>query len=287
MMKKALTIILALILPALAWGQAQINTKKVKLGDFTRKITKVVLSGNEFFDMALQNEVTMGWRISPYEFCTMKEFEEYKTSEDFYFLLSVNGRFKKDNAPTITYLTLVKGGEGAKDGISKMLEVVSIPVASAKYPSGREIVFLPALLDIIQSYTLMSMENDVNAYGGLNTITKKIDKNSGLTAVFAEEDICQSVYQMKNIVLNDDEVLITDEESADSYMMDRADNTLVGYVVAPSEPMPGTVYYKMLIHARTYQLYYFAQAKVSKKEGAGFMPSDIRKIHTAISTHRP
>ena len=285
MMKKTFTIILAALLPALAWGQAQINTKKMKIADFTQKITKVVLTGNEFFDMALQNEITMGWRISPYEFCTMEEFEEYRTSDEFYFLVSVDGKFRKDNIPTISYLTLVKGGQGAEGGIDKMLEVVSMPVASAQSPSGREFVFLPALLEIIQNYTLASMENDVNAYGGLGTITQKIEKGSGFMAVFTEEDICPSVYDMEKVEFSEDELFITDENKADSYMLDRADNTLVGYVVAPSEPMPGATYYKMLINARTYQLYYFAQDKVSRKEGAGFMPADIKKIYTAITNY--
>lgn len=284
-MKKTFAIILAALLPALAWGQAQINTKKMKIADFTQKITKVVLTGNEFFDMALQNEITMGWRISPYEFCTMEEFEEYRTSDEFYFLVSVDGKFRKDNIPTISYLTLVKGGQGAKEGIDKMLEVVSMPVASAQSPSGREFVFLPALLEIIQNYTLASMENDVNAYGGLGTITQKIEKGSGFMAVFTKEDICPSVYDMEKVEFFDDELFITDENKADSYMLDRADNTLVGYVVAPSEPLPGATYYKMLINARTYQLYYFAQDKVSRKEGAGFMPADIKKIYTAITNY--
>ncbi len=284
-MKKTFAIILAALLPAFAWGQAQITTKKMKIADFTQKITKVVLTGNEFFDMALQNEITMGWRISPYEFCTMEEFEEYRTGDEFYFLVNVNGKFRKDNIPTISYLTLVKGGQGAEGGIDKMLEVVSMPVASAQSPSGKEYVFLPALLELIQNYTLASMENDVNAYGGLGTITQKIEKGSGFMAVFTEEDICPSVYDMEKVEFFDDELFITDETKADSYMLDRADNTLVGYVVAPSEPMPGATYYKMLINARTYQLYYFAQDKVSRKEGAGFMPADIKKIYTAITNY--
>ena len=88
---------------------------------------------------------------------------------------------------------------------------------------------------------------------------------------------------MEKVEFYDDEMLVTEEEKADSYMMDRMEDTLVGYVIAPSEPMPGAVYYKMLIHARTYQLYYFAQDRVSRKEGAGFMPSDIKKIYSAIT----
>ena len=40
----------ALLLPLMVWGQAQIDTKKMKISDFTEKITKVVLTGNQFHD---------------------------------------------------------------------------------------------------------------------------------------------------------------------------------------------------------------------------------------------
>ena len=65
-MKKALAILAAVLLPVLTWGQAQINTKKVKIGDFTQKITKIVLTGNDFIDTAFKDEVTARWKISPY-----------------------------------------------------------------------------------------------------------------------------------------------------------------------------------------------------------------------------
>ena len=58
------------LFPLMAGAQAQINTKKVKISDFTEKITKVVLTGNDFYDSILKDEVKTHWRVSPYEFCT-------------------------------------------------------------------------------------------------------------------------------------------------------------------------------------------------------------------------
>ena len=86
--------------PLMAGAQAQITTKKVKISDFTQKVTKVVLSGNELIDIALQDEVTARWRISPYEFCTLEEFDRIKTNGDYYFLLVTRDRFKKDSSPS-------------------------------------------------------------------------------------------------------------------------------------------------------------------------------------------
>jgi hypothetical protein len=97
-MKRLLILMMAVALPLLAGAQAQINTKKIKIADFPQKITKVVLTGNDFYDLALRDEIASGWRLSAYEFCTLDEFEALKTSEDYYFLMTADGKFKKEDA---------------------------------------------------------------------------------------------------------------------------------------------------------------------------------------------
>lgn len=282
-MKKLAVIIVATLIPILTWGQAQITTKKVKISDFTQKITKIVLSGNHFQDSILQDGVTLYWRISPYEFCTMEEFNRLKTSDEFYFLLSVNGQFKNDAIPTIQYLTLVKGGPGAADGINEMLEVVSMPVGAAQDPSGREAVFMPAMLDIIQNYTLASMEKDSNAYGGLNSFVDKVDKHTDMLVVISENDLSSSARKMKASDLTSEGLSIASEEETDGYILDGKEGVAVSYVVSPSDPLPGAVCYRMIIDAYSHQLYYYSKGKVSKKDGAGFTPNEIKKIQSIIS----
>ena len=188
-MKRVIILIISLILPLAAGAQAQINTKKVKISDFTQKITKVVLNGNAFYDTTMKDEIAARWRISPYEFCTLDEFETLKDDDRYYFLMSTFGQFKKETAPGLQFLTLVKGGQGASEGIGEMLEVVSLPFASAEYPSGREFVFLPAFIDIIQNHTLESMEKDISGYGGLGNYSINITKAGDMDIVFSEDDL--------------------------------------------------------------------------------------------------
>ncbi len=266
------------MLPLLAGAQTQINTKKVKLSDFTEKVTKVVLNGNGFYDTVLKEEVTSRWRISPYEFCTLEEFEKLKGSDQYYFLIPVEGQFKKETAPGLQFLTLVKGGAGADEGIGEMLEVVSMPFASAEYPSGRELIFLPALLDIIQDHTLASMEKDINAYGGLGNYSSNIFKSGDMKIIFSEDDLYHTSTEYAVMQKFDAGMTVTDEESADQYMLDNAEGTLVSYVVAPSEPVLGSYCYRMLIDAQTHKLYYFKKHRISRKSGAGFLPEDISRI---------
>lgn len=280
-MKKLIILFAALIMPLMAGAQAQITTKKVKLEDFTQKITKIVLNGNPFYDTSLKEEIAARWRISPYEFCTLEEFDKLKGNDRYYFLMLIQGQFRKETAPGLQFLSLVKGGQGADKGIDEMLEVVSLPFASAEYPTGRELVFLPALLDIIQNYTLQAMENDFNAYGGLSNTVQKLSKSSGMTIVFSEDDLNSMVSKAVTDQLFDRTMILTDEDDADSHMLDNVSGTLVSYVVVPTEPMKGSYCYKMLIDAQTHELYYYRKHKISAKAGAGFLPEDIEKITKA------
>ena len=277
-MKKILLFFAFAIMTASAFAQAQIDTKKVKISDFTQKVTKVVLTGSALYDGVLQDEVAARWRISPYEYCTLDEFNSLKGSDKYYFLITTKGQFKKEAEPSLQFLTLVKGGSNASKGIDEMLEIVSMPISSADDPSGRELVFLPVFLTIIQEYTLDSMDRDYSAYLGLSNYTSNISKASEKNIVFSENDIAP------NVEMGDcDSFIVTDEDSADEMIMNNAQNTLVSYVAAPAEPVNGSFCYKMLIDAQTYELYYYRKHRISAKSGAGFLPYDIRSINAALA----
>ena len=273
-MKKILLIIALAAISASAFAQAQIDTKKVKIGDFTQKVTKVVLTGSALFDGVLQDEVAARWRVSPYEFCSLEEFNSLKNSDKYYFLLTTKGQFKKETEPSLQFLTLVKGGNQASKGIDEMLEIVSLPIASAEDPSGRELVFLPVFLNIIQKYTVDSMDKDYSAYAGLGNYTSRISKSEGMNIVFSEDDLDATVTENELAGF-----VVTDEDSADKFVMDNTPNTLVSYIAAPSNPVNGSFCYKMLVNAETYELYFYRKHRINAKNGPGFMPYDIRHIN--------
>jgi hypothetical protein len=277
-MKKLLTILAVALIPMIAGAQAQINTKKVKISDFTQKITKVVLTGNDFYDLSLQDEVKARWRVSPYEFCTWEEFMNDRNSSDYYFLITTSSQFKNESEPGLDLLTLLKGGTGAT--INSMMEVMYMPLASSEDPSGREYVFLPVILDIIQSHTLKSMEKDLHGYVGLSGYSTNMERSNNMEIVFSEDDL-NSAISTEFMDLNfDSDIVVTDEDSADVHIFENTPNKLVSYVVAPTEALPGSYCYKMLINAETHEIYYYSRHKISKKYGAGFLPEDIKRINS-------
>ncbi len=259
-------------------AQAQINTKKVKIEDFTEKTTKVVLTGNIFFDQSLKDEVQNRWRISPFEFCTLKEFEELKTDDSYYFLMTVKGRFKKESRPGLTMLSVMKGGAAAEKGISKMLDVVTVPVMATDDPSGREFVFLPALLDIIQEHILRSMETDVAGYSGLSSFNMNMNEADRKDIIIAADDLAPGMSEEELESFEADGIYVTDTDIADEMMMEHTPNAVVSFTVYPSDRGRGSFCYKMLIDAQTHKLYYFRRHKLSKRAGAGFLPEDLYRI---------
>lgn len=278
-MKRILILMTAMLFPILAGAQAQITTKKIKIADFPEKVTKIVLTGNDFYDLSLRDEIAAGWTLSPYEFCTMEEFNSLKYNDEYYFLITADGKFKKENEPGLTFLTLIKGGKGASEGINKMLEVVSLPIASAENPSGREFVFMPAFIDIIQDYTIAAMNNDINGYAGLISSTEDLEGTQNMEFVFAESDLAADVDRPFRDLNFDSDMVLSDEDEVDSIMEKGTSNKIVSLVIVPDETPNGSYCYKMLIHPESHKLYYFRKHKISKKYGPGFLQEDIIRIN--------
>ena len=279
-MKKTILLIATVLLPVLVSAQAQINTKKVKIEDFMEKTTKVVMTGNLFFDQVFKEEISNRWRISPYEFCSLNEFEKLKTDENYYFLMVVKGQFRKESEPGISMLSVLKGGPAAEKGLNRMLDVVDVPIMSAENPSGREFVFLPALLDILQDHILLSMERDVAASSGLANYTMNIGSTENMDIVFAEEDLSEGITENVRRVYFKNGISVTDADSADRIMIEHTPNTLVSFTVHPDKARPGSYCYKMLIDAGTHKLYYFRKHKITGRFGPGFLLEDINRIAT-------
>ncbi len=266
--------ITGLLLTTDVFGQVQITTRREKLKDFTSKTTKVVLTGDEFLDEALKESVAATWTVSPYEFCTNDEFQKLKGNADFYFLMVVKGQFRRESEPGIDMLTLVKGGEG--ESVNDMYEVVNFPLRSSEDPSGREFVMLPAFLKIIQEHTVSLTDTEMKAYSNLGA--KDTKKLKIKRIFFWSEDFAPQVDEQTKRSLDEDFLIKEDEDEVDEIFSEGTFNTVVSYVVAPSEPVNGSICYKMLIGSDNHELYYFKKHKITAKSGKGFLTSDIKSI---------
>ena len=277
----------AILLAALCMGlglaaqtrPANVSTRRYKFSDFSDKVTKVVMSGNDMLDSALRQEVLDRWSGSPFEFCTLDEYRQLKTSTQYYFLLAAEGQGKDDHETGILFLTLLKGGSETQEGSNAQTEVISLPLAPASGGSGRELVFLPALVEGIQDFILKAMESEKSAYSGLGFFNQGFSRKGHTKRIcFSEDDLSPSLSSKDRERFMDEDMFIREEDEADNLFMAGTYNTLVSYMVAPTEATSGDLCYKMLIDAGTRKIQYLKKHKISARNGAGFLRDDLRRI---------
>ena len=269
-------IISALIFATDLFGQAQITTKKEKIKNFPTATTEIVLTGDELFDNVLQDCISSSWSVSPYEFCTKEQFEALKTNPGLYFLVPVQGQFRKEREPGITLLTLVKGGVAADKSIGDMMELTSFPLKAADAPFGREMAFLPVIIRFIQDQVMEKVGSELKAYSsGISIKPKTFAKLWNKQIYFSEEDISPQVNT--EVISSLDPDIFFDEDNTEIF--ENGDyNAVVSFVVAPLEPQKGSICYKMLIGADTHEIYYFKKHQITASNGAGFLNSDMKAI---------
>ena len=273
-MKRLILFFTLLCMSAVLFAQGKVTTRKHLFADFSDKITKVVMSGNEILDGALRQEVVDLWTLSPFEFCSMAEYESLKKSDTYYFLLVTAGMAKGEEEPMVRFLTLEKGGAEKGDNIALRTEVISLPLCPVDDGSGRELVFLPALVKGVQQFTAEAMASEKVAYTGMGWFNGNFDRKGAIKRIYlAREDISESVTVKERDKYLDEDILLCDEDEADKVYTDKTYNTLVSYTVSA-----GTWSYKMLVEADTDTLYYIRKHKVNAKNAPGFLVEDLKRI---------
>jgi hypothetical protein len=279
-MKKIGIILLTFVISLPLFAQGKVTTRKHRLADFTDKMTQVVLSGDEVLNAALRKEIPYIWTSSTFEFCSLEQFEKIKTQDKYYFLIPAESIFKGEEEPGVRFLTLVKGGPSAKDGISAMHEVVSLPVAAAMGTTDRDLVYLGGIIQAIQEFTLAAMESESAAYKMSEWFNGRFKKSIEDKKVYiAQEDLSDEVNEKALAKLENNLSLhIVPSSESDWQYVNQSPDTVVGYVIAPIFPTTGSVCYKLLFEADTHRLCYLERHKISEKKGEGFLASELKPL---------
>ncbi len=252
-------------------AQIQITTRKEKLSDFPMKTTKVVLTGDKSMDECMKVAMKNVWVLSPFEFCSKEEFDSHKSDQDYYFMVLDAKKHKNEKESNTVMITVVKGGTG--NDLESMFQVSQFPICAADSINYHRLdAFLPAIVNLIQNHIKRGL------YKGFNKIKPEaLNKAAGKPIFIAENDLSESLkkYVIEN--LSSRNIIVTDTENADNIFMEGV-NALVSYTFAPYHPTKGSVCYKMLFDARTYELYYYESHVLSGKKGKGFLRKDINKL---------
>lgn len=256
-----------------AFGQGRIYTRKARLADFQTKTTKVVLSGDSLLDIALREEVRRRWRISPFEFCDPEDFEALKNDSAYYFL------YLSQDKSGLAYLSLLKGGnDDSFRSLEGKLEVVSIPFSPVTITSGREFVYLPALLDIIQFFVEESFTNSATNIFGLSYYNGNLSKARKQKIYIARDDLDADFPERDSIAVISPGIIATDNFAADSLFDAGCPEALIAFSISPAEPSRSARCFNFIVAADTHDLYYYQSRRYNKPGKRGFSKSAIKSI---------
>lgn len=269
-MKRIFAFLLGLLLCLSAAGQAQITTKKEKLSDFDSKTLKVVLPGDPILDEALRQAAKDAWILSPYETCTQEEFDRLRTSDNWYFLVTREADRKKEPGG-LTFLHLLKGGAKEVDG---MMDIARLALCPAGKPTGREAALLPALLEAIQSYVQQARSSDFKRFGSaIGSLRRTGEKDIYLVEDELSPQIGKDFIDKKF----DEGIHLVDAATADAAVRDGLD-AVVAFCIRPAEIVKGSSCYKYYVDARTHEILWYKQHKISGNTGAGLLKSDLNDL---------
>lgn len=277
---KFITFVLIYIcFSAFSFAQSRLFSKKDNLQDIGNKTLMVVLENNSFLNLSIKESVQKHWDLCKVDFCNTDEFEKIKSDTSYYFLIKVNGQFKKEDDPGIEFLSLLKGGSDAVMGIDKMYDVLSLPLQPVDDGSGYILPFIDTYIKIFKSHVLRIQENKIaitmgiswysNRLSGISkrkVLINELDMSDFLTAEIIDEDL------KENGKCVDEDTIIEAVEKA-------LPDMLVSLCIAPEEPKNNSSYcYKMLIGTDNGELYYYRKQKITAKKPKGFLQEDIKKI---------
>jgi len=245
---------------------------------FGAKITKVVIPSTSLPDLMLRDAVSKGWRISPFEFCTMDDYNMIKEDTNYFFLLRVDGRFRRELEPKIEYLTLIKGGPEVNDGLYSSRNILTLPLQEIDDNSGTNLYLLPMYIDIIQNH-IYKVQSDISlAFKGNTIYSNKVGEIKNKNFLFSIDLLNYKIPKNDFSELFKGDIKLVSQAEIEDAIIENRSNTVVPVIIQPKGCFSGSYCYKLLIGTDSHELFFFRRHKISKRVPLGFTKEDIRKI---------
>ena len=272
--KKYLLAFLLFLLCIDAQGQFKVYTRNTRLYDFPVKTTMVVLSGNDLLDLALKNEITKRWRISPFEFCAPEELENIKKNPKYYVL------YTKPESGGIIFLYLEKCAESKNiSSINSRMTVAKLPLSCGKITTGRELAYVPAMIDIMQHYVEGAMLRDHIVYLKVEKTRSPLAKARRKKIYISRDDLSESIHGKDSIPSPISGFVFTDDFTADSLFNASSKEALIAFCISSSEYSSKSESYQIIVSADRHELFYFKKKKYKKPSDRGFTMKNLQTIH--------
>jgi hypothetical protein len=279
-MRKLLLLIIPIFSTCLLTGQAPFPTGD-EIKQFNASKTCVVLEDNPFssYNDYIKEAVNASWKITPYEFITVKDFNVRRLNPAYSFIVMTQTNFDKDKSHGLyNFINLLQGKN--VNTLAEMPEVCAVPLSFAGVSDFDYSYKLGPILSFMQKHAHMISEDpSLTLRKYLKYYNKNIPSIKGKTILVEQADLAPEIGTIERIkkfysgnieiVTNDDIVAAIEKKTP---------NTVILHKVGPMGDRNSGYCFIMLIGIDDSEMYYYNLHMVDKANPNGLLTDDLKRL---------
>ncbi len=280
-MKLNLCLIIGILFTLqVTFGQDYIPSRD-DINAFFNTKTLVVLQDNPLleYNYVIKDVMKQEWKITEYDFISMKEFEELRKDPKYSFLYMTQVMFDNDKTDAkYRFIHLSLGGDYFRT--NQMPDIASVPLAYYNVEEDNYIYKLALLVRFIQNHAKLVKEQpeivSENVFKHYNDNMKDIKTK---TLYVLEEELSKEVNSAARIkkVYPYKFQIVTKEDITEA-IKNKDENVVFLHKVGPGETKMDARCYKVVVGAADANFYYFDYHRISDKKPDGLLESDFKKM---------
>jgi hypothetical protein len=278
---KRLLLMYALLLSAvLLSGQAPFPDQD-EIKQFKASKTCVVLEDDPFssYNIYIKEAVKACWKITPYEFISVKDFNVRRLNPAYSFLVITQTNFDKDPSHGLyNFLNLLQGKDVNK--LAEMPEICAIPLSFAGVNDLIYSYKLGAIVSFMQKHAQkISEDNSLTLRKYLKYYNKNMPDIKNKTILVEQDDLTPQISTIKKIkaIYSHNIEIVTDDKITKA-IEDKTPDTVILHKVGPMGDRDSGFCFIMLIGTDDSELYYYNLHMVDKANPNGLLPDDLKRL---------
>jgi len=271
----------ALLLPAvLLSGQAPFPDQD-EIKQFKASKTCVVLEDDPFssYNIYIKEAVKACWKITPYEFISVKDFNVRRLNPAYSFLVITQTNFDKDPSHGLyNFLNLLQGKDVNK--LAEMPEICAIPLSFAGVNDLIYSYKLGAIVSFMQKHAQkISEDNSLTLRKYLKYYNKNMPDIKNKTILIEQDDLTPQISTIKKIkAIYSHSIEIVTDDKITKAIEDKTPDTVILHKVGPMGDRDSGFCFIMLIGTDDSELYYYNLHMVDKANPNGLLSDDLKRL---------
>ena len=261
-------------------GQAPFPDKD-EIKQFDASKTCVVLEDDPFssYNIYIKEAVKACWKITPYEFISVKDFNVRRFNPAYSFLVITQTNFDMDKSHVLyNFLNLLQGKDVNK--LAEMPEICAIPLSFAGVSDMIYSYKLGAIVSFMQKHAQkISDDPSLSLRKYLKDYNQNIPGIKNRTILVEQDDLTpeiSTIAKIKRIYSGNIEIVTNDEII--KAIENKTPDTVILHKVGPMGDRDSGYCFVMLIGTDDSELYYYNLHMVDRANPNGLLPADLKRL---------